>query len=57
MGNTLQYIFHDEYLVEIDATKCHFSHTITYSECLTKNRNGKTEYSKQALKLTAFRPN
>lgn len=51
-----KYRFLGKYLSAIDATQYHFSHTIYCPACLTKERNGKIEYSHQALQPIICHP-
>jgi hypothetical protein len=51
-----KYRFLGKYLLAIDATQYHFSHTIHCSACLTKEHNGKIEYSHQALQPIICHP-
>jgi hypothetical protein len=49
--------FEDKYLVALDATQYHSSETIKCEECLQKKkRNGKVEYSHQALQAIICHP-
>ena len=49
--------FDDKYLVALDATQYHSSETIKCEECLQKKkRNGKVEYSHQALQAIICHP-
>ena len=53
-----KFSFEDKYLVAIDATQYHASETVKCSECLQKKkRNGKIEYSHQALQAIVCHPN